>query len=279
MANDGCMPNYRTYGVLLKGLQKDQELLVEKCINGYFADGKERNSTTITVLLDKLLENGCGPYFHTYVSLIVGLCEEGRSLEAEQLFKSMLDKGMCPNEKAYNSLLLVYCRELKIDNALEILAKMTSNDFEPPLVAYKAMICALHKANRIEEARNLFEGMLCKQWSPDEIVWTVLVDGLIKEGGSDLCMSLLHVMESRGREITFQTYMILARELSSQNKSVDMDRVANKLRVSYLCTQLHLIKMLNKMDVLELWSWSDLCSCKFPHKKEFLNFSGCIIQA
>ncbi|XP_068657973.1 pentatricopeptide repeat-containing protein At5g41170, mitochondrial-like [Aristolochia californica] len=63
----------RPYGVLLKGLQKDQEFLEEDHIDGYLSTGKARGSTTVSGLLDRLLENGCGPYFDTYVTLLVGL--------------------------------------------------------------------------------------------------------------------------------------------------------------------------------------------------------------
>ena len=78
----------------------------------------------------------------------------------------------------------------------------------------QSLICALCRSSRLKEVEVLFENMLGKKWNNDEIVWTILIDGLLKERESELCMKLLHVMESKSCNISFQTYVILARELS-----------------------------------------------------------------
>ncbi|XP_068645242.1 pentatricopeptide repeat-containing protein At5g39710-like [Aristolochia californica] len=79
MQRKGLIPDQVTYtsvidgphGVFLNGLQKDQDVLEEDHIDGYLSRGKARGSTTVSSLLDRLLENGCRPYL--YVTLLVGL--------------------------------------------------------------------------------------------------------------------------------------------------------------------------------------------------------------
>lgn len=88
-------------------------------------------------------------------------------------------------------------------------------------------MCALCKVGRVEELEALFGKLLHMQWSADEIIWTVLIDGIVKEGGSDLCMKLLHQMESSSCKIKFHSYVILAREVPMENKLIDTSLAAS----------------------------------------------------
>ncbi|XP_068667171.1 pentatricopeptide repeat-containing protein At5g65560-like [Aristolochia californica] len=100
MQRKGLIPDLVTYtlvidgpnGVLLKRLQKDQDVLEEDHIDGYLSKGKARGSTSVNGLLDRLLEHGCGPYFDTYVTLLVGLWrKESRHLSHTcKLIKSLI---------------------------------------------------------------------------------------------------------------------------------------------------------------------------------------------
>ncbi|XP_068657968.1 pentatricopeptide repeat-containing protein At3g07290, mitochondrial-like [Aristolochia californica] len=116
MQRKGLIPDLVTYtsvidepyGVLLKGLQKDQDFLEEDHIDIYLSTGKARGSTIVAGLLDRLLENGCGPYFDTYVTLLVGLWrKESRYLSHTcTLIKSLiapsyLDGRTCWSDKVY----------------------------------------------------------------------------------------------------------------------------------------------------------------------------------
>ncbi|XP_068663014.1 pentatricopeptide repeat-containing protein At1g09900-like [Aristolochia californica] len=93
MQRKGLIPDLVTYtsvidgpyGVLLKGLQKDQDFLEEDHIDGYLSTGKARGSTIVAGLLDRLLENGCGTYFDTYVTLLMERLADQIKYTAEQL--------------------------------------------------------------------------------------------------------------------------------------------------------------------------------------------------
>lgn len=151
-----------------------------------------------------------------------GLCREGRWFEAYQLAKGMGDQRLSPDEEIYNSLVLVYSNYFKVDLALETLNTMTAQGFKPCLIGYRALICALCKIDKMEEAQSIFENMLLQHWNPDEIVWTILIDGLLKDGKPDLCMKFLHIMEAKNCKPTFQTYVILAREVSKEENRIEM---------------------------------------------------------
>ncbi|KAL2462881.1 putative E3 ubiquitin-protein ligase [Forsythia ovata] len=56
----------------------------------------------------------------------------------------------------------------------------------------KCPVC--REINWVKEAEILFENMLEKQWNTNEIVWTILLDGLLKEGKSKVCLKLLQTM-------------------------------------------------------------------------------------
>ena len=98
---------------------------------------------------------------------------------------------------------------------------MANSGMAPKLSIYAALICALCKTCRTEEAQNLFECMLEKQWNSNDVVWTVLTDGLLKEGMSNLCLKFLHIMESKNCSLNLQTYVTMARELSKVDKSTE----------------------------------------------------------
>ncbi|XP_059285087.1 protein Rf1, mitochondrial-like [Lycium ferocissimum] len=145
MVDKGCEPNYRTFGVLLKGLQKEHQ----------FIPGE------VSVLPERVY-----------------------SITASK------------NDVSF---------ELLLDAALEIFDSLVQQGFRPPLSIYQSLIRALCRSSRLKEVEVLFENMIGKQWNNDEIVWTILIDGLLKERESELCMKLLHVMESKSYTINFQT--------------------------------------------------------------------------
>jgi pentatricopeptide repeat protein len=236
MVNVSCKPNYRTYNVLLKGLQKECKLLTENVVAEHktvYSCSSDKRDTTFEILynlLTRLSEIGCEPTADTYSILVRGLCREGKSWEADQLIENMKERGLCPNQDIYNSILVAHCKNLAVDDALNIFNLMVIRGFELHLSIYKALICALCMASRLGEAQSLFESMLEKEWNNDEIVWTILVDGLLKEGQLDLCMKLLHVMKSRNCILNSHTYVILARELSKLDKSVGTHQISDNLR-------------------------------------------------
>ncbi|KAK9924369.1 hypothetical protein M0R45_032739 [Rubus argutus] len=237
MVDVGCNPNYRTFNVLVKGLQRENQLLTEKVV-GLVAQHEARCSSSsdkrcnffeiLCDLLARMSENECEPTIDTYGILVRGLCSDGKYDEADKLVEHMKEKGLCPNEEFYLPLFFAHCKNLKLDSALEIFGLMADRGFEVHLSAYTALICALCRANRMEEAITLFKNMLKNQWNADEIVWTILIDGLLKEGQSDPCMQLLHVIESQNCILSLETYADLARELSDVDKTIVISHIANR---------------------------------------------------
>ena len=175
------------------------------------SDERYTNFEILFNLLARMSASDCEPTVDTYGTLVKGLCREGRYYEADQLADNMKEKGLSPNKEIYQSLLVGHCKNSKVDSAMKIFDLMAVGGFEPRLPEYKALICALCRGSQVEEAQAMFVSMLEKQWNADEVVWTVLIDGLLKEKQLDLCMKLLHIMESKNCELNFQTYVILAR--------------------------------------------------------------------
>ncbi|CAI0552364.1 unnamed protein product [Linum tenue] len=220
MVDMGCKPNFRTYSVLLKGLQKETQLCAERVVAQneavYLHDSVSRvtNFDLICHLLSRLSEIGSEPTMDMYSTLISGLCKHGRSHEANQLVEYMKVRGMYPTMEMYSSLLVAHCKNLEVTPAFRIFNLAKLEGFKPPLSVYKVLIHALCIINRVEEAEDLLKSLLEEQKCGDLIVWTVLVDGLLKGGKSELCIKFLHLMESRNYSLSLHTYVGLARELS-----------------------------------------------------------------
>lgn len=163
--------------------------------------------------------------------MIVGLCKEGKSKEAVELFKNMEENSMNPDRNIYLSLINTLCKNSKVETALEFFDLIKVKGFEPDIKTYKVLISALCKERQVSKARVLFEDMLDRQWDTDEIVWTVLIDGVFKDADVDTCLCFIHIMELKNRVPNFQTYVMLAKELSAVDGSCDIHEVVERLKL------------------------------------------------
>ncbi|KAJ0715717.1 putative tetratricopeptide-like helical domain superfamily [Helianthus annuus] len=228
MVSSGCKPNYRTFCVLMKGLEKESWVLFEKAVGQHEAmvdfcssGGK---GLTFANLLDRML---CEPTVDTYSNIISGLCKEGKSTEGVELFHNMEEKSITPDLNRYASLIAVHCKNLKMEATLEFFNLMLVGGFEPHIKSYKALICGLCKIGQMSKARELFENMLDQQWDADEVVWTILIDGVLREADVDTCVRCIHIMESKNRIPNFETYVMLAKQVSATD---DVNAVFDKLK-------------------------------------------------
>lgn len=128
-----------------------------------------------------------------------------------------------------------------MDRALELLDLMIDRAFEVRLSVYKALICALFKANEVEKAQVVFEKILDQHLNPDEIIWTILVDGLLKEGGFEMCRNFLQIMESKKCSVSLQAYIVLKNELSKLGESIAANAIDEKLKAMTTSTSCNVV--------------------------------------
>ncbi|KAL2938647.1 hypothetical protein RDABS01_022096 [Bienertia sinuspersici] len=213
MLESNCQPNYRTFNVLLKGLHKECNMLVNDVAaqnDGSYSlpsDAKVIGIDIISQLLIRLSDIDGEPTTRTYSTLITGFCRRGKFYEVEQLVKTMQEKDVPLDNDIYDSL----------------------GEIELPLTTYGLLISTLCKLNQVDEAVLLFKSVLEKKWNSDEVVWSVFIDGLLREGQLDPCVKLLEIIQYSEVTVTRYTCKLLAEELSKVDESFTRHLLTDKL--------------------------------------------------
>ncbi|KAJ9551642.1 hypothetical protein OSB04_015687 [Centaurea solstitialis] len=224
MVDRGCRPNYRTFQVLIKGLEKECRLHLEKAAAGQETYGCSADEKDVSFenLFVRMSEYGFQPTVETYSTIVSGLCKEGKTTEAVELFRNMEEKGVNPDRNIYASLVTAHCNNSKPEVALEFFDLMLVKRPRTSYPIYKSLISAFCKNGQVGKALVLFEDMLDRRWDADEIVWTILIDGLLKEAEVETCVHFIHIMQSKNKVPNFQTYVMLAKEISAADESCDI---------------------------------------------------------
>ena len=121
-----CVPNVRTYNIVLKGL----------C--------NERKSVLAVEHLKKMAKKlGCNADEETYSILIDGLCCESRYLEASQVLQEMLIKSYWPCVDTYNILIRGLCSVCRQYEAILWLEEMISQGMKPELSVWNLLVASV----------------------------------------------------------------------------------------------------------------------------------------
>ncbi|RWR87884.1 Pentatricopeptide repeat [Cinnamomum micranthum f. kanehirae] len=97
----------------------------------------------------------CLPNAFSYDYLVHGLCAQGRSMNAQELYGEMKSKGFVPSRKAYNSLVNCLAIGGEVDEAVRILWEMEEMKRVVDSITYQTVVDALGRQGRVEEAVRL----------------------------------------------------------------------------------------------------------------------------
>ncbi|KAG9454752.1 hypothetical protein H6P81_007656 [Aristolochia fimbriata] len=97
----------------------------------------------------------CLPNEHSYSHLIHGLCAQGRSKNAMQLYGEMVKKEFVPSEKAYNSLVNCLAIAGEVNEAVRLLWEMFEKRKLGDFITYQTVLDALGREGRVNDALDL----------------------------------------------------------------------------------------------------------------------------
>eukprot|EP00268_Persea_americana_P015162 TRINITY_DN16877_c0_g1_i3.p2 TRINITY_DN16877_c0_g1~~TRINITY_DN16877_c0_g1_i3.p2 ORF type:complete len:153 (+),score=40.54 TRINITY_DN16877_c0_g1_i3:772-1230(+) len=105
----------------------------------------------------------CLPNAFSYDYLVHGLCAQGRSMNAQELYGEMKSKGFVPSRKAYNSLVNCLAIGGEVDEAVWILWEMEEMKQAVDSITYQTVVDALGRQGRVEEAVRLLRQLREKE--------------------------------------------------------------------------------------------------------------------
>ncbi|CAA6672985.1 unnamed protein product [Spirodela intermedia] len=94
----------------------------------------------------------CLPNEHSYNYLVHGLCAQGRTKNAKELYIEMKNKGLIPSEKVYNSLVCALSMAGQMDEAVAILWEMRSRGRLADLITYRTVLEEMCRHGRVGDA-------------------------------------------------------------------------------------------------------------------------------
>ncbi|XP_010485284.2 PREDICTED: pentatricopeptide repeat-containing protein At5g62370-like [Camelina sativa] len=139
MQKGGIVPNQVTYTILMK----------------YHIEAGEMESA-----IDLYEVSDCEPDQVMYSTLLKGLCESKRPLDALALMLEMQKQGINPNEHSFDKLLQCLCYYRLTMEAVKVVKDMAALDFWPRPISHTWLIYILCEEKKLREARALFAIMV-----------------------------------------------------------------------------------------------------------------------
>lgn len=119
----------------------------------------------------------------TFSTLLKGLFQENRMLEAQELFRKITYENLChPNEVMFGTIIDGLCKVGSIRVAIEFIRIMEIGKCKPNTVVYSTIIDSLCKDKILDEALDLFTEMIDKGISPNVITCSFFIQGLCNNG-------------------------------------------------------------------------------------------------
>ncbi|XP_010272257.1 PREDICTED: pentatricopeptide repeat-containing protein At2g27800, mitochondrial-like isoform X1 [Nelumbo nucifera] len=135
MVNDGIEPDIFSLNFMIKGYA--QSLHVNDALRVFHQMGVVYN---------------CLPNSHTYNYLIHGLCVQGRTVNAKELYEEMKNKGFVPSSKAYNSLVNCFAINGEIEEAEKILWEVAEKRVVIDFITYQTVLNEICRQGMIGKA-------------------------------------------------------------------------------------------------------------------------------
>ncbi|RAL53217.1 hypothetical protein DM860_006889 [Cuscuta australis] len=165
-------PSFHTYCVLL---------------TGFFDNGHIEEAMS---LYSKLGSNGNGS--HVFGSIIIdGLCKTGQLNIARGVLSNLIFKGQHINVYTYNAMINGLCQEGKTDAALDLFRKMGETDCLPDTVTYTIILQELVRVHKYHDANLLLDEMAGRGVYPNGRTLTLMNDLLAHRPGDSRLLKLV----------------------------------------------------------------------------------------
>ncbi|XP_059279613.1 pentatricopeptide repeat-containing protein At2g27800, mitochondrial-like [Lycium ferocissimum] len=189
-----CRPTIRTYNILFKALLSRRNNsyinhMYMEAIRSLFKQMIDNQIEPDIVALNTLIKGyvlslhvndalrifhqmgvvyECQPNSFSYDYLIHGLCAQGRTKNAKEIYDKMKCKGLVPSSKSYNSLVNSLALGGEVDEAVKFLWEMNGNRRTIDFITFKTVIDEVCRQRSVKDAIGLLKELQDKE----------LVDGL-----------------------------------------------------------------------------------------------------
>ncbi|CAK7337594.1 unnamed protein product [Dovyalis caffra] len=107
----------------------------------------------------------CLPNSFSYDYLVHGLCAQGRTNNAREMFDEMKEKGFVPSNKSYNSFVNALALGGEVEEAVNYLSEMIEKHRSVDLITYRTILDEICRRGRVGEATRLL-----KEWQEKDLV-------------------------------------------------------------------------------------------------------------
>lgn len=185
-------------------------------ISGLAQAGRLVDASRVTL---KLKEAGFSLDVASYNALISSFCKKNKANEAYKLFKEMESMGVKRDAITYNTLIAHFSKLKDFEKACKLMEQMQKEGLFPTVVTCGALIHAYCLIGEVKEAMQIFEQMrsFSSRIPPNTIIYNILIDALCKKGEVGQAASLMDDMIGRRVRPSTNTFNALLRGLRDKN--------------------------------------------------------------
>ncbi|KAF9619545.1 hypothetical protein IFM89_007372 [Coptis chinensis] len=181
--DEGCRPSIRTYNLLFTSflskrsntyinhlyMETIRSLFKQMVNDGIEPDIFSMNSVIKGYVLSLHVNDAlrvfhqmgvvysCHPDSHSYSYIIHGLCCQGRTNNAKELYAEMKSKGFVLSGKAYNSLANSFAIIGEVEEAVRLLWEMNEKRKSADFITYRTVLVEICRQGKIGEAIRLLK--------------------------------------------------------------------------------------------------------------------------
>ncbi|KAF6153244.1 hypothetical protein GIB67_036590 [Kingdonia uniflora] len=192
----GCRPSIRTYNLLFGSL-------LSKGSNTYI---NRMYMETVRCLFKQMVDDGIEPDIFSLNTMIKGYIDSLHVNDALRIFHQMAVVYSCkPNSNSYDYLIHGLCCQGRTRNARELYEEMKNKGFVPSGKAYNSLVNSLAMGGEFEEAVRILWEMNEKRRLTDLITYRTLLDEICRHGNVGKAMRLLEELQNK-RILDWCTY-------------------------------------------------------------------------
>ncbi|KAK1567060.1 hypothetical protein Q3G72_007653 [Acer saccharum] len=132
------------------------------------------------------------------VGIIDGLCKDGFTDKAKELFSEMKENGILADAVTYTSLIHGLCCVGEWEEAKCLFIEMLNQVVHPTIVTFSMLLDELCKTGEMDEANKLYTLMIKRGVQPDIYTYSILMDGYCLVGRIHDVEKLFVSMASKG---------------------------------------------------------------------------------
>ncbi|CAH8309996.1 unnamed protein product [Eruca vesicaria subsp. sativa] len=220
---------FRKYGSVVADDDADTRLLVvkayRKVVIGLCEEMKMEEAEELVDEMEK--KHGIGQDVCVYSSIIEGHRKKMNFPRALQFFNDVVvgrGERMKINRVIASSILDCCCHMGKFAEAYDLFIQFRELNVSLDRVCYNVALDALVKLGKTQEALELFRGMTRNGIAPDVINYTTLIGGFCAHGEVGQALDLVLEMEKEGKKPDIVTYNVLAGGLARNGDVESVNR-------------------------------------------------------